>query len=57
MGMMKRFLMDKIEEWQRLHPQWTLEEIYSNDNLYRMASEYAEMQLKAMGQKDGEKHG
>jgi hypothetical protein len=57
MGMMKRFLMDKIEEWQRLHPQWTLEEIYNNDNLYRMASEYAEMQLKAMGQKDGEKHG
>ena len=46
MGAMKQFLMEKIEEWQRLHPQWTLEEIYKYDQVYDMAAKYADTQLK-----------
>ncbi len=55
MGAMKQFLMEKVEEWQTLHPQWSLEEIYQNDNLYRMASKYADQQLKKLASE--ERHG
>lgn len=45
---MKDFLMDKIEEWQRLNPQFSLEEIYRNDVLYKQAQDYADKELKKL---------
>lgn len=46
MGMIKRYLEQKIIEWQALHPQWSLADIYDNDELYREAVAWAEEELK-----------
>ena len=47
MGMMKQLLMEKIAEYADLH-HLTEEQIYKDDELYALATEYADQELKRL---------